>query len=141
MTAIISTGTVLSAGDGVTPTEGFAPVAQVQEIKWSGYARKIVDSYVLGSTYPERMVGTHDPQNVELKLLWDPADTTHEAMRTRLLAGTAHNYRITLPDAGSYQVQVRGVFTKFEIDALTAEGAEVVVNATLELTALPTVTP
>jgi hypothetical protein len=87
------------------------------------------------------MVGTHDPQNVELKLLWDPADTTHEAMRTRLLAGTQHNYRITLPDPGAYQVQVRGFFTKFEIDSLTSEGGEIVVNATLELTALPTVTP
>jgi hypothetical protein len=141
MPAYISTGTVFSAGDGATPTEVFAAVAQVQEVKWSGYARKVVDAYVLGSSYPERMVGTHDPQNVELKLLWDPADTTHEAMRTRLLAGTQHNYRITLPDPGAYQVQVRGFFTKFEIDSLTAEGGEIVVNATLELTALPTVTP
>lgn len=140
MSAYITSGVVFSAGDGATPTEVFATVAQVQEVKWSGYARKVVDSYVLGQSYPERMLGPHDPQSVELKLLWDPADTSHEAMRTRLLAGTLHNYRIVLPDPGAYQVQVRGFFTKFEIDALTAEGGELVVNATLELTALPTVT-
>jgi len=141
MPAYITSGVVFSAGDGATSNEVFATVAQVQEIKWSGYARKMVDAYVLGSAYPERMVGPHDPQSVEMKLLWDPAETSHEAMITRLLAGTQHNYRIVMPDPGAYQVQVRGFFTKFEIDTLTAEGGELVVNATLELTALPTRTP
>lgn len=141
MAAYLSSGVVFSAGDGATPTEVFAAVAQVSEVKWSGYARKVVDAYVLGQSYPERMVGPLETQNVELKLVWDPADTTHEAMRTRLVAGTLHNYRIVLPDPGGYQIQVRGFFTKWEIDALGAEGAELVVNATLELTAAPVVTP
>lgn len=141
MPGYISSGVVFSAGDGATSTELFATVAQVQEVKWSGYSRSVVDSRVLGDLYPQRLVGPHETQNVELKLLWDPADTSHEAIRTRLLAGTSHNYRIVIPDPGAYQVQVRGFFTKFEVDALTAEGGEIVVNATLELTALPTVTP
>lgn len=141
MPGYISSGVVFSAGDGATPTEVFATVAQVQEVKWSGYSRSVVDSRVLGDLYPQRMVGPHETQNVEMKLLFDPGDTAHEAIRTRLIAGSQHNYRITLPDPGAYQVAVRGFFTKFEVDALTAEGGEIVVNATLELTALPVVTP
>jgi hypothetical protein len=141
MPGYISSGVVFSAGDGATPTEVFATVAQVQEVKWSGYSRSVVDSRVLGDLYPQRMLGPHETQNVEMKLLFDPGDTAHESIRTRLIAGTQHNYRITLPDPGAYQVAVRGFFTKFEVDALTAEGGEIVVNATLELTALPVVTP
>ena len=141
MPGYISSGVVFSAGDGATPTEVFATVAQVQELKWSGYSRSVVDSRVLGDLYPQRMVGPHEAQNVEIKLLWDPADTSHEAIRSRLIAGSQHNYRIVIPDPGAYQVAVRGFFTKFEVDALTAEGGEIVVNATLELTALPVVTP
>jgi hypothetical protein len=141
MPGYISSGVVFSAGDGATPTEVFATVAQVQEVKWSGYSRSVVDSRVLGDLYPLRTVGPHETQNVEMKLLFDPGDTAHESIRTRLIAGSQHNYRITLPDPGAYQVQVRGFFTKFEVDALTAEGGEIVVNATLELTALPVVTP
>ena len=141
MPGYISSGVVFSAGDGATPTEVFATVAQVQEVKWSGYSRSVVDSRVLGDLYPLRTVGPHETQNVEMKLLFDPGDTAHESIRTRLIAGTQHNYRITLPDPGAYQVAVRGFFTKFEVDALTAEGGEIVVNATLELTALPVVTP
>ena len=140
MTANISTGTLLKVGNAASP-EVFATVAQVQEIKWSGYTRKIVDTYTMGSAYPTRLVGSHDPQNVELKLLFDPADAAHEAMRTKLIAGTSSNYQIILPDAGSYQVQFAGLVTKFEVDALTAEGAEIVANVTIEITALPTVTP
>lgn len=141
MPGYISSGVVFSAGDGATPTEVFATVAQVQEVKWSGYSRSVVDSRVLGDLYPQRMLGPHETQNVEMKLLFDPGDTAHESIRTRLIAGSQHNYRITLPDPGAYQVAVRGFFTKFEVDALTAEGGEIVVNATLELTALPVVTP
>jgi hypothetical protein len=140
MPANISTGTLFKVGNGSSP-ETFSTVAQVQEIKWSGYARKIVDTYTMGSTYPTRMVGSQDPQNVELKLLFDPSDNAHEAMRTKLIAGTSSNYQIILPDASAYQVQFAGYVTKFEIDALTAEGAEIVANVTIEITAAPTVTP
>lgn len=140
MAANISTGTLFKVGNGSSP-ETFSTVAQVQEIKWSGYARKIVDTYTMGSSYPTRMMSSHDPQNVEIKLLFDPGDNAHEAMRTKLVAGTLSNYQIILPDASAYQVQFGGYITKFEIDALTAEGAEIVANVTIELTALPTVTP
>jgi hypothetical protein len=140
MPANISTGTLFKVGNAASP-ETFATIAQVQEIKWSGYARKIVDTYTMGSSYPTRLMSSHDPQNVELKLLFDPADNAHEAMRTKLVAGTLSNYQIILPDASAYQVQFGGYITKFEIDALTAEGAEIVANVTIELTALPTVTP
>ena len=140
MAANISTGTLFKVGNGSSP-ETFSTVAQVQEIKWSGYARKIVDTYTMGSSYPTRLISSHDPQNVELKLLFDPADNAHEAMRTKLIAGSVSNYQIVLPDSSAYQVQFGGYITKFEIDALTAEGAEIVANVTIELTALPTVTP
>ena len=140
MAASISTGTLFKVGNAASP-EVFSTLAQVQEIKWSGYNRKIVDVYTMDSSYPTRMVGSHDPMNVELKLLFDGGIAAHEAMRTKLVAGTAGNYQIVLPDAGTYQVQFAGLVTKFEIDALTAEGAEVVANVTIEITALPTVTP
>jgi hypothetical protein len=88
MAGFISSGVVFSAGDGAEPTEVFATVAQVQEVKWSGYSRSVVDSRVLGDLYPTRMVGPHEVQNVEMKLLFDPGETAHESIRTRLIAGT-----------------------------------------------------
>jgi len=87
------------------------------------------------------MIGSHDPMNVELKLLFDGGIAAHEAMRTKLVAGTSGNYQIILSDAGAFQVQFPGLVTKFDLDAFTAEGAEVVANVTIEITALPTVTP
>lgn len=140
MVALVSVGSSLKVGNAASP-EVFTEVAQVAEIKWSGYSKKIVDIPVLGQTYPLRRITTDDPQNVELKLIFDPAITSHEAFRTNYTAGTARNYQIVLPDTGAYQIGFNAFCTKFELDALTAEGAEIVVNVTLELTAAPTVTP
>lgn len=140
MAASISTGTLFKVGNAASP-EVFSTLAQVQEIKWSGYNRKTVDVYTMDSSYPTRMIGSHDPMNVELKLLFDGGIAAHEAMRTKLVAGTAGNYQIILSDGGAYQVQFPGLVTKFDLDAFTAEGAEVVANVTIEITALPTVTP
>jgi predicted secreted protein len=138
MAASISTGTLFKVGNAASP-EVFSTLAQVQEIKWSGYNRKTVDVYTMDSSYPTRMIGSHDPMNVELKLLFDGGIAAHEAMRTKLVAGTSGNYQIILSDAGAFQFP--GLVTKFDLDAFTAEGAEVVANVTIEITALPTVTP
>lgn len=141
MAAYSSTNSLFKAGDGASPTEAFATVAQVSEIKWSGYSRKTIEVTVMGQSHPSVMIGSHEPQTVELTLLFDPAEAAHEALRTKLVSGSAGNYQIILPDPGGYQVQFNAYVTKFEIDALTAEGAEISANVTMNLTALPTVTP
>lgn len=140
MTASISTGTLFKVGNAASP-EVFSTVAQAKEVKWSGASRKVIDSYVHGSSYPVRMLGPHDPQNVELKLLFDGADAAHEALRGAGNSGTTGNYQIVLPDPGSFTITFTAYVTKFEIETLTADGAEIVANVTLEFTALPTVTP
>jgi hypothetical protein len=141
MTALVSVGTLFKIGDGATPTEVFATIAQVQEIKWSGLSKKILDIPVLGQTYPMRKITSDDPQNVELKLLFDPAIAPHESFRTLLAAGTERNFQIILPDSSAYQIAFGAFVTKFELDAFTGEGSEIVANVTLELTAAATITP
>jgi len=140
MAAYSSTNTLFKVGNGASP-EVFTTIAQISEVKWSGYSRKLLEINVMGAAHPSIMVGGHDPQTVELTLLFDPADAAHEAMRTKLLNGTAGNYQIVLPDSGSYTVEFNAYVTKFEVDALTAEGKEIAVNVTFNLTTLPTVTP
>jgi hypothetical protein len=140
MPAYISNTTQLLAGDGATPTEVFTAVAQVLSVKLPAYERNIVELRTLGNSYPDQLVGPYNTMEAEFKLAFDPDMATHEAMRTRLIAATTHNYRVSLPDGGTPQsYTLRGIFTKFELDEFTAEGAEIVANATLRLTALPTV--
>lgn len=141
MAVVSTTGTQFRIGDGATPTEIFTALAQVQEVKPSGWARKTIDQYTLDSLYPERLIGAHEPQNVEVKLLFDGAIAAHEAFRTRLVAGTLHNFQIVMSDAGAYQIQFRGFVTKFVLDPFSAEGEAVIATVTIELTTLPTVTP
>lgn len=140
MVALVSVGSLLKVGNAASP-EVFTEVAQVSEIKWSGLSKKILDIPVLGQTYPLRKLTTDDPQNVELKLIFDPAIAAHEAFRTSQSGSTARNYQIVLPDSGAYQIGFNAFVTKFELDAFTADGAEIVANITLELTAAATVTP
>lgn len=137
MAAIVSVGTVLQVENGGV----FADVGQVQSIKLSGDSWKVVDAYVLGRTYPIRKVTTRDPQNVELKLLFDPSIAAHEAFRTGAGSNTAKNYKVILSDDGLYTYTFSAVVTKFEKDEFSAEGAEVVVNVTLEITEPMVVTP
>jgi len=140
MAAYSSTNTLFKVGDGASPTEAFTTIAQISEVKWSGYSRKTLEINVMGAAHPSIMVGGHEPQTVELTLLFDPAEAAHEAMRTKLINGTSGNYQIVLPDSGQYTVQFNAFITKFDVDSLTAEGKEISVTVTLNLTALPTVT-
>lgn len=141
MAVYLSNGTLFKKGDGATPTEAFATVAQVMSITPAVFERSKVETRVMGQDYPVVLAGPMNSQTVELKLLFDSADAVHQAFRTDFLAKTVRNYQVVLPDAGAELTQISAFVSKFGVDELTAEGAEIVASVTLEATAIAAVTP
>lgn len=62
-----------------------------------------------------------DTNEVTLKIMYDPADTTHELMRSHHAAGTKGYLTVVLPDAGAAQWAMSGYILKFGVPTLNPE--------------------
>ncbi len=141
MASYLSNGSLFKKGDGATPTEAFATIAQVISITPPVFERSVVETRVMGQEYPVVLAGPMNAQTVELKLLFDSADAAHQAFRTDFASKTVRNYQIVLPDAGAELTAITAFVSKYGVDELTSEGAEIVATVTLQATAVCTVTP
>jgi hypothetical protein len=141
MASYLSNGTLFKKGDGATPTEVFATIAQVISITPPVFERGVVETRVMGQDYPVVLAGPVNAQTVELKVLFDSADAMHQAFRTDFIAKTVRNYQIVLPDVGAELTTIAAFVSKYGQDELTAEGAEIVASVTLQATSVCTVTP
>lgn len=74
-------GTVLKLGDGATPTEAFATVANVVSISGGGFTLELVDATHLGSPnyLREWLPSLRSAQAWNMTVQYDPTHATHDA--------------------------------------------------------------
>lgn len=98
--AIISTGILLQAGDGATPTENFVTVAEVVSLKAPQVSRNEVDVSPVSVDEDAKLLGILRRGQVTGTANWVPGDVSHEALLADILANTKRNWRIAFPPDG-----------------------------------------
>ena len=110
-------GTTFERHDGTS----YAPVAAILEIGEIALSRDTSDTTTFDSAGGYRQYeasALRDAGEVQLTLVWDSADTEHDAQRDDFGSDTPRDYRITWPDGSAFTcagyVTAFGVATQLE---------------------------
>lgn len=120
-TAYPAHGTLVKAGATATPTNN---VDGVKEIGIIGGEREMLDTTVLATSAVKTRVPhpLRAARGLQIKLLYDPADTQHERMRAAFEAKTLEYMTLVLPDTGAAQWAYSGYYTVFTVPTLNSDG-------------------
>lgn len=96
-------GSKLQLGDGATPTEVFADIAELLELTPPSESRDEIDvsNHQSVNATREFIPGWRDGGEVEFKANWLPNDATHDSttgLRSIYNDNVNHNWKIILPD-------------------------------------------
>lgn len=113
-------GAKLKYAATATPT---TEVENILEFSLTIGARGLINTTTHGSTttkdyMPEPL---RDTNEVSGKIMYDPADTIHELMRSHHAAGTLGYLTVVLPDTGNAQWAMSGHITAFSVPTLNPE--------------------
>lgn len=115
-TPISADNTLFQVGDGATPTEAFATLAEVKSISGPTTAVAKVDTSSLSSgVWKRAKPGSIDPGDISCSLQFDPRDTGHSALMNQMKARTIKNYKIVFPVDPEWELSFTGFVTGFEI--------------------------
>jgi len=136
-------GSKLQLGDGATPTEVFADIAEVIELTPPSASRDDIEvsSHQSPNATREFIPGWRDGGEVEFKANWLPLDSTHDGT-TGLLAiyndNLNHNWKIVLPD-DLLTIAFAGHLSKFQPELpLDEQGT---ISGTIKVSGNVTYTP
>lgn len=132
----------LHLGDGATPTEVFAAIAQVLSMTPPTINKTNTKRYVFGSTDPLVFVGRPEDQTVAFELAMDGANATHDQFADDALASSpaARNYRVIWPDGAQWAFSAK--VTAFAPGEMSADSSDpFTVSVTLTLESAVTLTP
>lgn len=136
-TGKIGIGTALKMGDGATPTEAFATVANVVGIDGPGRSMEIVDATHLQSTggYREKIPHLKDGGTVSLTVHYDPTHATHDeatGLPKKYEDRTLTNFQIVWPTVvgktHSFAAYVTNVGAQFQVDDLIQMTCELTIS-------------
>lgn len=125
-------GAVLQRGDGSTPTEVFASIAGVTDIKGPEISLDMADATAHDSpgAFEEKVPTIIRTGSVTFSIRWDPADVPQNVLRTDLTSRVKHNWKVIWPDAGNTTWDFEAYVTKVGPTAPYAD----VLGADIELT-------
>lgn len=124
--AISAFGTLLALGDGATPTENFATVAELRTISGPSLSADAIDVTTHNTPTPFRrfISGLLDGGEVNFDINFIPQDPSHSygaGILKDMTDRTIRNIRITFPDSGSTQWIIPVIFTGFEMSSDPAD--------------------
>lgn len=98
---VFAKGVQLRRGNGASP-EVFTLIPRVLSIEGPGGTSDIkeVTSHSTTGRFKEKAAGLADPGSIRFSILYDPQDTTQQALRTDWKLGTFKNWQMVLTDAG-----------------------------------------
>lgn len=99
MTKYAGRTVVLKRGDGATPTEVFTTVAQVSSIGQFGSNRDQLDVSTYGDEWKDFLGGQKEGDEMEIGVLFDPAEATHTSLQTDYDDSAQRNFRVESADA------------------------------------------
>jgi hypothetical protein len=100
MDAIMGTGILLQAGDGATPIEHFASLANLISLKPNQLSRKSVEVATHNAKKARELLGVLRTGQVTGSALWLPKDPTHNShtgIVADIMNNTWRNWRILVP--------------------------------------------
>lgn len=101
--------TQLLKGDGADPTEAFSVVAQVVAIGEMSLESEKIDATAMSDEWEDFLLGLKTAGEFTVTLLWDPADTNHEAIYEAYEDQSFHNWKIKFPQlAAPMEFQFNG---------------------------------
>ncbi len=117
--AISSFGTFLKKGDGASPTEAFATIAEVGDIDGPDMSLATEEVTHHGSVNGwDEFVGTIlSGGEVTFPINFLPSDATHDAatgLQADMVGRTKRNFRIVYPDPGGSGYQFKALVTGFK---------------------------
>lgn len=115
--AYSSFGTLLKKGDGATPTEAFATIAEVKDIKGWSASVSTEETTHQGSSAAEFVAGVLDYGEVSFDVNFDPAGVTHDGLYDDLVAKVKRNFKLVMTDSGAAEYAFSAYITKFELNA------------------------
>lgn len=137
-TKFAAKGAIAKYAATATPT---TTIDNLLEVSITVGARGMINTTTHGSTTTkDHMVEPlRETNEVSGKIMYDPADTIHELMRSHHSAGTLGYLTLVLPDAGAAQWAGSGYITSYQIEGMTPEG-ELAVRIRFKYTSVETFT-
>ena len=135
---IPSHGTLLQTGDGGSPTETFATIAKIKDIKGPTLNRGTHDASTQTTDWSESVPGLKKGGQFTFDVNFIPTDATHDPSTGLIkdyVDGTKRNIRIIWPDPGSTTWQFAVYVVNFEPNA-PVDGL-LTASVTLEITGDP----
>lgn len=99
--AVSAQGVTLQRGDGATPTEAFATIAEILDWQGPTETAKQIDATSLDSTAREYIPGLLDGGEVSGNFIWVGSNTQQQGLRSDLAARVKRNFKLTLTDTGA----------------------------------------
>jgi hypothetical protein len=129
MTTLASHGTIIQIGDGGSPTEVFAAIADLGDITPPNVTMETHDASTQTSDWAVFIPGLKRMEPVTFAMNFDPSEATHDHLTGLIkdsLDQTKRNFRIVFTDPGSttweFAAYVTGVVPEAPVDGvLTAE--------------------
>lgn len=122
--AISAFGTLLQRGDGVTPTEGFTTVSELENIEIPAVETDTIETshHTSPGGYKEFVLGMRDGGEVTLEGSYIPTDATQRATTGILadnLSGVRRNFKCIFPDGSpAVKAALNSVFTNVDANIL-----------------------
>lgn len=122
MAKIPALGAIVKYGASASPT---TELAQVKSVSFDQGSREQIDTTTHDNTVSKEYQDAklRDTASLEITILYDPANSGHEAVRAAHAAGTLYYITLVLPDSGAAQFALSGYFTDFSIAPLVTNGA------------------
>ncbi len=137
MAGLDAFGTQLQRGDGATPTEAFAAIANVTDITPPGIERETYDVTAHDSLegWREFIGGLKDGGEVEIEVNYDPRE--HDTLISDFADALPRNYKVVWPGTlGSWAFAA--ILTNFEPEA--PHDDKLAASATFKVSGKPTIT-
>ncbi len=96
--ATTSQGVKLQRGDGGSPTEVFATIAEIHQFTGPQQSTKQIQVTSLDSAAQEYIAGLRDGGQVSFDMNYVPSDVPQQGLITDLASGHVSNYKLILTD-------------------------------------------
>jgi predicted secreted protein len=117
--ALSAYGTKLKLGNGGTPTETFATVAEVKSINGASMTAEVIDvtTHSTGSPWREKIPSLLNAGTLTFDINYVPTDPTHDETTGLLglfMNRTVRNWHLVFPDEDLTMFVFRGFVSNFE---------------------------
>jgi len=138
--ALAAYGVLLKRGDGATPTETFATIAEVKSISGPSMSTDVLDvtthSSAVSGAGREKIASLIDWGEISFDLNFIPTNSQHKQLLADLQARGKHNWKLVFPDVGATEWAFEGIVTSFENDMPVDDvlGASITITITTKPT-------